>query len=99
MPSLRVAFPSSTHVRLVGLVSAGDLDIWAYAQAQSLAIVTLDADFHDLSIMRGAPPKVVWLRCRDTSTSAIAQLLSANVPSIRTFLADPAVSYLVLRQG
>lgn len=49
--------------------------------------------------MRGAPPKVVWLRCRDTSTAAIAQLLAVHTLSIRTFLTDTAVSYLALRQG
>ena len=32
-------------------------------------IVTLDADFADLSLLRGQPPKVIWLRCGNSTVA------------------------------
>jgi predicted nuclease of predicted toxin-antitoxin system len=31
-------------------------------------LVTKDEDFHRLSVLRGAPPKVVWLRVGNCTT-------------------------------
>jgi predicted nuclease of predicted toxin-antitoxin system len=42
---------------------------------QGLTIVTKDADFHQRSFLFGHPPKVVWVRCGNASTSVIEQLL------------------------
>ena len=30
--------------------------------ANDFAIVTMDGDFHQLRLLNGSPPKVVWLR-------------------------------------
>jgi predicted nuclease of predicted toxin-antitoxin system len=54
-------FPDSTHVSLVGLARAFDEDVWAFARALGCVIVTTDADFGDLGVLRGFPPKVVLL--------------------------------------
>jgi predicted nuclease of predicted toxin-antitoxin system len=70
-------FPGSAHVRLLGLAEASDRDIWAHAKASGFAVVTLDADFADLAIHQGPPPKVIWLRLGNRPTSeAIARLRS-----------------------
>jgi predicted nuclease of predicted toxin-antitoxin system len=55
-------FPDSEHVSVVGLEHASDTDVWIYAKAMGRTIVTKDSDFHHLSFLHGAPPKVVWLR-------------------------------------
>lgn len=89
-------FPDSAHIRSVGLSRAVDMDIWRYARQHGFAVVTLDSDFYDFSVLHGAPPKVVWLRSLDTSTRAILGLLSDRIPEIRAFGGDPATACLIL---
>lgn len=57
--SLADAFPNSAHVRDVGLGRADDESVWRYAAENSLTIVSKDSDFHQLSFLRGHPPKIV----------------------------------------
>jgi predicted nuclease of predicted toxin-antitoxin system len=38
-------------------------------------LVTKDEDFHRLSILRGAPPKAIWVRLGNCSTIDIAKLI------------------------
>ena len=52
-------FPNSSHLRLIGLGRATDLEVWSYAATNGFVLVTKDSDFHQLSLVRGAPPKVV----------------------------------------
>ena len=54
-------YPGSQHVRDVGLGAADDAGVWAYAAEHGLTIVSKDADFHQLSFLKGAPPKAVPL--------------------------------------
>jgi predicted nuclease of predicted toxin-antitoxin system len=68
-------YPDATHVALVGLERATDPTIWEYTQANGCIIVTKDADFSDLSTLRGFPPKVIWLRTGNCTTSEIEALL------------------------
>jgi predicted nuclease of predicted toxin-antitoxin system len=60
--SLQVDFPGSSHVCLVGLQTCDDRRVWAYARANGFWIVTKDADFYEMTLLYGAPPKVIWLR-------------------------------------
>ena len=60
-------FPGSLHVRMLRLAEADDLQIWNYAQTHNLIIVTQDSDYADWNKLRGAPPKIVWLRCGNTT--------------------------------
>ncbi len=55
-------FPDSEHVRNINLQKADDRTVWDFAGANSFAIVSKDEDFHQLSFLYGAPPKVVWVR-------------------------------------
>jgi predicted nuclease of predicted toxin-antitoxin system len=38
-------FPNSSHVNLVGLASATDLEIWAYAREQDFTVVSKTMTF------------------------------------------------------
>ncbi len=58
-------FPDSTHVAVAGLLHSPDTSVWEHAKAGDYAIVTADADFYELAITFGPPPKVIWLRCCD----------------------------------
>ena len=55
-------FPDSLHVRDVGMKATTDSIVWDYAKDNDLIIVSKDVDMHDLSLIRGNPPKVIWLR-------------------------------------
>jgi predicted nuclease of predicted toxin-antitoxin system len=93
---LRNSFPGSKHVRDVGLASASDNEVWAYAAGHGFAIVSKDADFHQRSFLAGAPPKVVWVRRGNCPTEEIADLISARASEIGDFLRDAEATFLAL---
>ena len=68
-------FPGSVHVREVGLGRAADPMVWKYAVEHGLSIVSKDEDFHHLSFLRGAPPKVIGINTGNCSTKVVVQLL------------------------
>jgi predicted nuclease of predicted toxin-antitoxin system len=78
-------FPDSGHVRLLGMEEADDRVIWQYARDNDLIIVTQDADFDGLAQVHGFPPKIIWLRCGNTSTANILHLLLTNYDLIKDF--------------
>lgn len=87
-------FPDSKHVRDVGLLNVKDYAIWLYARENKLCIVTSDADFIDFSMVKGSPPKIIWLRLGNTSTDAIATRLIAEKSRIEKFLNDEQTDFL-----
>ena len=89
-------FPDSLHVRDVGMKAADDPSVWDYAKANGFIIVSKDADMHDLSLVSGDPPKVVWLRLGNCSTSDVETMLRRNFDIIKTFYEDEQVSLLAL---
>jgi predicted nuclease of predicted toxin-antitoxin system len=74
--------PQTNQVRLTGLETASDNAIWDYARSEGFTIVTLDADFADLAALRGAPPKIIWLRCGNQSTAFVERLLRDHAAHI-----------------
>jgi len=75
-------FPASVHVRALGLAEADDLTIWNYAKEHGLVIVTQDSDYADWNKLRGAPPKIIWLRCGNASVNDILLKLRNAVDRI-----------------
>ena len=92
-------FPGSRHVRDVGLRGATDQDIWNFAAAAAFTIVTKDDDFRGLSLLRGAPPKVIWLVIGNCTTREILQVLTENDASLYSFIIEPSTALLALRKG
>jgi predicted nuclease of predicted toxin-antitoxin system len=78
-------FPGSDQVHRVGLTDADDRSIWQFARESGFVLVTLDADFAELAGLRGPPPKVIWLRCGNQPTDAIANLLRQHADAIVAF--------------
>lgn len=78
--------PLATQVIHVGLENAKDLEIWQYARNNGYTIVTFDIDFYDLSLIKGVPPKIIWLRLGNTSTNNIANCLTQNMGLIKEFV-------------
>ncbi len=75
-------YPGSAHVSTVGLDTAFDKTVWEYARDHDYIIVTKDADFSEMSLLLGFPPKVIWIRRRNCSTREIELILRENQPAI-----------------
>jgi predicted nuclease of predicted toxin-antitoxin system len=73
--SLADIYPKSVHVQSVGLERADDTAVWDFARLHNFVIVTKDADFQERSLIAGVPPKVVWIRRGNCSTSDIEAIL------------------------
>jgi predicted nuclease of predicted toxin-antitoxin system len=91
---LSKSFPEVKHVSHVGLEDATDTEIWEFARSNDFSIVTFDSDYYDLSIIKGCPPKIIWLRTGNTATKEIAEKLEAEIDLIKLFLTD--TSYIEL---
>ena len=89
-------YPGSVHVRHVGRGSADDEDIWRYAHDQGLVITSKDSDFHQRSLVRGHPPKVVWIHTGNCRTERIAELLRRHRADLEAFDDDPEASFLII---
>jgi predicted nuclease of predicted toxin-antitoxin system len=72
------------------------IERWEFAKTEGFAIVTLDSDFHERSLLEGSPPKVIWLRIGNTSTAKTESLLAARALEIITFLSDEDDACLVI---
>src|SRR5689334_8661836 len=81
-------FPDSTQTRFLGMSTADDLVLWNHAKQNGFMVVSLDSDFYDLSLLRGHPPKLIWLRCGNSTVDKIERLLRANAKQIEAFAAD-----------
>jgi predicted nuclease of predicted toxin-antitoxin system len=75
-------FPQSAHIRLLGMERVSDTAIWQYAKLHQYVIVTQDSDFVERSKLYGPPPKVVWLRCGNSTPQRIEAILRANATQI-----------------
>ena len=83
--------PGSIHVRHVGMEAADDRTIWEYAERNGYTIVSRDADFAEMAILLGGPPKVIWMRVGNLPTVEIASLLRRYAQIIAAFDDDEAV--------
>ena len=79
---------SCSQVRLEKIENYSDFDIWKYAKENNFTIVTFDADFYDISTLNGHPPKIIWLRLGNTSTSNLAKVFFVRKEEITQFITD-----------
>lgn len=93
---LRDVFPESEHVTSLDLDAATDHEIWSYAGEHGHVIVSKDSDFRQLAFLHGPPPKAIWLRVGNASTSTILQLLLDHVEAIEAFSDSDDEALLVL---
>ena len=89
-------FPGSAHVHAVRLGSASDEAVWQYAREHGFTLVSKDADFYELSLLRDPPPKVVWIRRGNCATAQIEALLRTQVDSIEALTGDSDATCLTL---
>jgi predicted nuclease of predicted toxin-antitoxin system len=87
-------FPQSSHVVMHGLDRAEDVDIWQFARDEGYLIVTKDSDFNDVVMLRGVPPKIIWIRVGNCTTATVETIIRRNYPLIEVFYHDPQSAIL-----
>jgi predicted nuclease of predicted toxin-antitoxin system len=83
--SLSDQYPESQAVRDCGLRGASDPEIWRYARVNGFVIVSKDSDFSQRSLVHGSPPKVIWLRFGNCTTTRIDFVLRNTAERVRAF--------------
>ena len=78
VPFLQHDYPGSIQVVLLGMQSASDKEVWQKARDDGYVIVTRDADFQELSLVWGQPPKVIRLKTLNQSRAATLKVLVDN---------------------
>ena len=96
VPALADLFPGSLHVRTLGHSGAADSAVWALAHSHQCLLVTRDEDFLQLSVARGAPPKVIWIAVGNCTNATLVALLRANHVEIERFQAQDEQTFLAL---
>jgi predicted nuclease of predicted toxin-antitoxin system len=96
--ALSETFPGSVHVRDLQLKGQSDEQIWAVAAERGYTIISKDDDFRGMSLLRGAPPKVIWLVVGNTSTAELLNILLTHTTAIETFITEPVTSLLTIRK-
>lgn len=70
--------------------------MWTFAHENGFTIVTRDADYQDLITLEGFPPKVIWIRRGNCSTSEIEALLRDGRDALQTLAGDDNAGLLTL---
>ncbi len=86
VPFIQESYPGSTQVALIGLERVDDRVIRKYAIDNDYIITTKDADFYEMSLIHGQPPKIVWLKMGNQSKTATIKTLLDNQQAIEQAL-------------
>ena len=73
-----------------------DKDVWEFARQHDYMIVSKDADFSEMGVVYGFPPKIIWIRRGNCSTQAIETLLRESFERICEFADEMAIGILIL---
>ena len=93
--SISDLFPDSGHVFEFGL-GPDDEAIWNFAKDNEFTVLSKDSDFYRFSVMRGAPPKVAWLRVGNDGTDEIARMIRIRASDLLTFGSSATEALLML---
>jgi len=86
VPFIQDSYPGSTQITLLGLEQADDKFIRQYAIDNHFVIVTKDADFYEMNMVYGQPPKIIWLKIGNQSKASTIKVLQDNVEAINQVL-------------
>lgn len=96
---LSEAYSSSSHVKKEGLINSSDLEIWEYAKNHQFILVTQDSDFNDIYLLKGFPPKILWLQAGNIRTNELANLLNNQQIAVREFQENEDLGCLNITQS
>ena len=63
----------------LNLREATDEEIFAECRLRNATIITKDIDFLNLQVRLGAPPKVIWLTCGNTSKNRLKEIFTQHL--------------------
>lgn len=86
VPFIQDIYQQSTQVALIGLEQADDEIIRHYTIDNNFIIVTKDADFYEMNLIYGQPPKIVWLKMGNQSKAETIKVLHDHYESIEQVL-------------
>ncbi len=89
-------FPGSEHVTKTINHIKSDLEIFDYARQYDFTILTFDGDFYDLQLLKGYPPKIIWLRFGNSGNMKLISKISDNHSEILAFVSNPDIGILEL---
>lgn len=78
----------ASSLRGIGLRDADDLTIFQQAKAANIIFITKDSDFVDLVQVRGAPPRVILLKCGNTTNKRLREIFAAHLRDAITRLEE-----------
>jgi predicted nuclease of predicted toxin-antitoxin system len=79
------AFPSSQHVRDIGMKASPDRAVLTYVALNDLVVVTKDADFDDMALLGVSGARVVRLdigNCTTDDVDRVLRLAATALPGL-----------------
>jgi predicted nuclease of predicted toxin-antitoxin system len=70
---------AAVAVRDLGLRDAEDQVIFFSAREADVTVMTKDSDFLELQRRLGAPPKIIWVTCGNTSNARLRKILASSL--------------------
>ena len=89
-------FSGSDHVANRALDRVPDEEVSNFAVQEGFTIVSKDSDFHQMSLVRGFPPKVVFLKIGNCTTDLVVSLICKHEADFREFTVDESASLLIV---
>ena len=68
----------------------------ALCKLNSFVLVSKDADFVEKAVIKGHPPKIIWIKAGNCSTEKIELLMRKNQKMIEDFIVDKENSVLTI---
>jgi predicted nuclease of predicted toxin-antitoxin system len=92
LPKIADLYPQSSHVKNHALDRADDEEVWRFARDNQFVIVSKDSDFFQRALVRGQPPKFIYLRVGNCTTQEIVVFLRREFSTVAQFTgSDEAV--------
>ena len=88
--------PGSEHIRNLTKTGTSDRLAWDLARTGGFVLTTRDEDFVGMSVLRGAPPKIVWLNVGNARNAVIAALLRSHATDIERFVEHDEYTFLAI---
>lgn len=84
---IRTHFPVHTQaLRDLNLRDAEDAEIFEAAKKADVVVMTKDQDFIKLLERFGAPPKIIWITCGNTSNAKLKEIFQNALPAAISLL-------------
>lgn len=89
-------YSECSHVQNLGMDESSDTEVWNYAAEYGYTVVSKDSDFHQRSLLLGAPPRVIWIRQGNCSVTETADLLRQRFIAVERFHMREEKAFLAL---